>query len=84
MDEAAGRVTAGVTPYLVKWLDREIRFAPKAPSVCAAAQLTPPTGVDLPQASVLKNPHDPSSPVYIGVKPTVTTAPRVIHGEVKY
>jgi hypothetical protein len=40
--------------------------------------------VTLPTASVLKDTTDSSSDVYIGAKPVVTTAPRVIHGDVKY
>lgn len=83
-DVEAGRVTNGTTAYLVKWLDREIRFAKKAPASCAAAQLVAPTGVQLPTSAVLKSPSDPNSDVYVGVKPVVTSAPRVIHGEVKY
>jgi hypothetical protein len=38
----------------------------------------------LPTASDLKNPSDPNSSVYIGAKPAVTAAPRVIHGDVMY
>jgi hypothetical protein len=79
-----GRVTLGETTYLVKWLDREIRFANKDPSVCAAAGLTLPSGMVLPTAAELQNPSDPASALYIGAKPVVTAAPRVIHGEVKY
>jgi hypothetical protein len=81
-DAAVGRVTEGDTMYLVKWLDREIRFARKAPSACASLAL--PSDVTLPTAAGLKNPSDASSDIYIGAKPTVTDAPRVIHGEVKY
>jgi hypothetical protein len=81
-DATVGRVTAGDTTYLVKWLDREIRFARKAPEACAS--LTLPTNVTLPTAAELKNPSDPSTDIYIGTKPTVTDAPRVIQGEVKY
>jgi hypothetical protein len=79
-----GQVAAGGTNYLVKWLEREIRFAKKDLSVCAAAGLTVPDGVTLPTDADLKNPSDPASDIYIGAKPTVTDAPRVIHGDVKY
>jgi hypothetical protein len=72
------------TTYLVKWLEREIRFATKAPSVCTADQLTAPTNITLPTATQLKDPSDSSSDIYLGTKPTVTSAPRVIQGEVKY
>jgi hypothetical protein len=83
-DTASGRVTANGTTYLVKWLDREIRFARKNLSVCDGAGLTIPSGMTLPTANDLKNPSDPASDIYIGVRPVVTAAPRVIHGEVKY
>ena len=83
-DETLGRVSLDGTTYLVKWLDREIRFARKEISVCQTAGLTLPDGLTLPSASDLRNPSDPASPVYIGAKPEVTAAPRVIHGEVKY
>jgi hypothetical protein len=83
-DATTGQVSDGSKTYLVKWLDREIRFAQKPLSVCTAAGLTVPANVTLPAASDLKNPSDPSSDVYIGTIPTVTSAPRVIHGDVKY
>ncbi len=79
-----GVVSANGTTYLVKWLDREIRFARKNLAVCDAAGLTVPAGMVLPTAADLKNPSVPTSDIYIGVRPTVTGAPRVIHGEVKY
>jgi hypothetical protein len=81
-DAAVGRATEGDTTYLVKWLDREIRFAKKLPAVCASLAL--PSDVTLPTAAELRNPSDAASDVYIGTKPTVTDAPRVIQGEVKY
>lgn len=83
-DATNGRVTQGNNTYLVKWLDREIRFAKKDNSVCAAAGLDLPSGVTLPSSADLKDPTDASSDVYIGTKPTVTAAPRVIHGQVQY
>lgn len=82
MDETTGRVTSGSTTYLVKWLGREIRFAIKPAGDCASLAL--PDGVALPTAADMKNPADTQSPVYIGTKPVVTGAPRVIHGEVMY
>jgi len=72
------------TTYLVKWLNREIRFARKNASVCSGDGLTAPTNVVLPTQSQLKNPSDSSSDVYLGTQPTVTGAPRVIQGDVKY
>jgi hypothetical protein len=83
-DVTSGRVTANGTTYFVKWLDREIRFARKNLSVCNGAGLTIPSGLALPTSADLKNPSDPASDIYIGVRPSVSAAPRVIHGEVKY
>ncbi len=85
-DQTKGRVTSldGQTAYLAKWLDREIRFAQKPLLSCSAAGLTVPSNVVLPTQASLKDPSDSSSDVYIGAKPTVTAAPRVIHGDVKY
>ncbi|MES2354209.1 MAG: hypothetical protein V4568_07365 [Pseudomonadota bacterium] len=83
-DETTGLVTAGSTTYLVKWLDREIRFAKKATSVCTSASLTVPSGITLPTSASLKDPSNSSSDIYIGSKPAVTDAPRVIQGDVKY
>jgi hypothetical protein len=79
-----GRVSADGTIYLVKWLEREIRFARKNLSVCDGAGLAVSSGMVLPTAADLKNPSDAASDIYIGVRPSVTSAPRVIHGEVKY
>jgi hypothetical protein len=79
-----GVVTANGTTYLVKWLEREIRFARKNLAVCDGAGLTVPAGITLPTAADLKDPLDPASDIYTGTRPTVTAAPRVIQGEVKY
>lgn len=83
-DQTVGRVTSGGSTYLVKWLDREIRLAKKATSVCTAAGLSLPSGLSLPTSADLKDPSNAAADVYIGTKPVVTSAPRVIHGEVKY
>ncbi|HXC60349.1 MAG TPA: hypothetical protein VN645_13630 [Steroidobacteraceae bacterium] len=83
-DLSNGRVSSGGHSYLVKWLDREIRFAKKSLGTCSAAQLHAPVGVVLPTSALLKNPASPNSDVYVGVKPIVTSAVRVIHGEIKY
>jgi hypothetical protein len=83
-DVAIGSAQAGGQTYLVKWLDREIRFARKSLTVCDSAGLTVPSSVELPTAQDLKNPSDQASDVYIGVRPVLTAAPRVVHGEVKY
>jgi len=83
-DDVLGRVNNGSTTYLAKWLDREIRFARKDPSVCSANGVSLPSSLALPDASGLKDPSDPNSAIYIGEKPVVTTQPRVIDGEVKW
>jgi hypothetical protein len=83
-DTAVGKVAGESGNYLVKWLEREIRFARKDAGVCSAAGLTLPSGIVLPTAADLKDPSNASSDVYIGTKPTVTAAPRVIHGDVKF
>lgn len=72
------------TTYLAKWLQREIRFAVKDASVCANDQLQAPTNVQLPTSAGLKDPSSSSSDVFLGTEPTVTGAPRVIQGDVKY
>jgi len=76
--------TGGTTSYLVKWLEREIRFARKPLASCQADNLAAPTGVVLPTSAQLKNPSDTASDVFVGTQPTVTGAARVIQGEVKY
>ena len=84
VDEVLGRVQSGGTPLLAKWLDREIRFARKDVSVCTFAGVTLNVGVTLPTVADLQDPTDSASAIYIGDKPVVTDAPRVIHGDVKY
>jgi len=76
--------SSGTTTYLVKWLQREIRFAVKSSNVCSTANLVAPTNVQLPTAAMLKDPSSSSSDVFLGTRPTLTSAPRVIQGEVKY
>lgn len=84
---AGSQVTAGSNTYLVKWLDREIRFARKDPSdgvSCAGLTVPANGGISLPTAATLKDPSAPSSDIYIGTKPTLDAAPRVIQGTVEY
>ena len=83
-DQALGVVSGQNTNYLVKWLDREIRLAKKDTNVCSGAGLNLPSGLSLPTSAGLKDPSDPASSVYLGPKPSVTDAPRVIHGQVQY
>jgi hypothetical protein len=83
-----GVVTASVngvnTTYLVKWLQREIRLGMKATSVCTNDSLTAPSNVQLPTQASLTDPSSSNSPAYLGVEPSITSAPRVIQGVVKY
>ena len=72
------------TTYLVKWQQRQIRFANKGLGVCSNARLQVPTNIVLPTAAGLLDPSNSSSSVYLGAEPTVTAAPRVIQGVVEY
>jgi hypothetical protein len=79
-----GVVTTSTKTYLVKWLDREIRFAQKPVATCSSAGLST-SHATLPDPSGLQNPSDPASTVYNGIEPTpANTAPRVIQGDVMY
>jgi hypothetical protein len=84
----SNQVSDGTHTYLVKWLEREIRFARKdmnANSAFCAGLSTSNINVTLPTAAGLKDPSSSAqSDVYLGVKPVVTDSPRVIQGEVKY
>jgi hypothetical protein len=85
---AGASVTTSSSSYLVKWLEREIRFARKDtntdPTACAGLTL-PTNSITLPTAAVLQDPSDSSlTSTYIGTKPVLTSAPRVIQGDVKY
>lgn len=83
-DATIGRVTTESSTYLVKWLEREIRFARKSTTECDDAGLQITQGLVLPTSSDLKDPSNSSSDIYVGTRPTATGAPRVIQGEVKY
>jgi hypothetical protein len=72
------------TKYLAKWLQREIRFAVKEASVCSNDQLQVPVNAQLPAAAGLRDPSSSGSDIFLGAEPTVTGAPRVIQGDVKY
>ncbi len=79
-----GVVAAGGQTYLVKWLDREIRFAQKQVSTCSASGLTTSPAA-LPSSNGLQDPSSPSSAAYNGPQPVpANTAPRVIQGQVMY
>jgi hypothetical protein len=78
------RTSGGVTTqYLVKWLNRQILFARKPTTACTNDGLVT-SNAALPDQSGLQDPSSSSSAVYNGVEPTVTTAPRVIQGQVMY
>jgi hypothetical protein len=79
-----GVVSTSTQTYLVKWLDREIRFAQQPALTCSTAGLAA-AHATLPDSSGLQNPSDPASTVYNGVEPQpANAAPRVIQGEVMY
>lgn len=82
-NETEGYVTVagGTTRYLVKWLQRELRFAKVADSFCSAMTLG--TLTSLPATTGLTDPSSAASANYIGAKPAVTAAPKVIHGVVQ-
>ncbi len=82
-DTTQGVVRNGSTSYYVKWLDREMRFSQVGAGNCSALTL-PSSGLTLPDATGFQSPGESSSANYIGALPTVTAAPRVIAGEVKY
>ncbi len=78
-----GVVTDGQgASYYVKWLNREVRFSQVSSGLCSG--LTVGSLASLPDGSNLVNPSRASDPTYIGTKPEVTAAPRVIDGVVKY
>ncbi|MEZ5726961.1 MAG: hypothetical protein R3E48_02515 [Burkholderiaceae bacterium] len=70
------------TRYLVKWLGREVRFAQVPNAECAALNLGSITS--LPGDASMVDPSDPADAAYIGARPEVTAAPRVINGAQQY
>ena len=62
----------------------KIRFARNDLSVCTGAGVALSSDLTLPTVDGLADPSDPASPIYIGVKPLLTDAPRVIQGDVKF
>lgn len=68
--------------YYIKWLNREVRFSPAAGSNCTA--LTLGSLVGLPDVTTFRDPTETASPTYIGPKPIVTAAPRVVDGVTLY
>jgi hypothetical protein len=85
-DTTTGTVSAGGSTYYAKWLDRELRFRSVAGGQCSALPLPSQGSLPLPTAQDLHNPSDSTAAYYIGARPVIDagTAPRVIHGEVKF
>lgn len=78
-------ITRNGHTYLVKWLEREIRFARQDAAQCAALSLPANGDITLPTAQDINDPSDSSDSVhYIGTKPDIDAAPRVIQGDVMY
>lgn len=77
-------VTRGDTEYLVKWLDREMRFARKELSACSDLEAPGEEDVSLPTVADFNDPSDADGANYIGEKPELEDAPRVIHGVIMY
>jgi hypothetical protein len=78
-------ITRNGHTYLVKWLEREIRFARQDAAQCAALSLPANGDITLPTAADINDPSDSSDSVhYIGTKPDIDAAPRVIQGDVMY
>jgi hypothetical protein len=71
------------TTYLVKWLNRQILLAQKPAVTCTNDGLSI-SSATLPDASGLQDPSSSASSVYNGAEPNVTSAPRVIQGQVMY
>lgn len=72
-------LTIGSTAALIKYLDRELRLA-ESPGNCSSLALPAPSG--LPTGG-LTDPSNSGDANYIGTKPTVTAAPKVLHGVVQ-
>jgi len=73
------QLTIGSQTALVKYLDRELRLGEDV-AACGGMNLTPAT---LPTGAGLHDPSNSADAYYIGTKPTVTAAPKVIHGVVQ-
>ncbi len=73
-------MTLGSTPLIVKALDEELRL--KSVS-CAGTGLSAPSHMSVPTSAGLHDPSNSSDVNYIGTQPTVTGAPKVIHGVVQ-
>jgi hypothetical protein len=65
---------------IIKALDEELRLKSVNMAQCSTANLNLPTGLTVPTAAGLHDPSNSSDADYIGTVPTVTGAPKVIHG----
>jgi hypothetical protein len=72
-------MTLGSTPLIVKALDEELRLKSVNMSNCTGAGLTL-SAMTTPTSVGLHNPSNSADADYIGTQPTVTDAPKVIHG----
>lgn len=86
-DATSGVVTAGSNTYYAKWLNREVRFRRETgmlPAACSALATQLGSLASLPPLSEPANPASSSDARFIGPKPSVTGAPRVVHGVTMY
>ncbi|HEY8101060.1 MAG TPA: hypothetical protein VIF82_09910 [Burkholderiaceae bacterium] len=75
-------MTLGSTPLIVKALDEELRLKSVLLSQCTSANLTL-SSQTVPTSAGLHDPSNSSDADYIGTQPTVSGAPKVIHGVVQ-
>ncbi len=82
-DAATMTLTSGstTTPLIVKALDTEVRLAKVNCGLTALP--SPTTAATLPSTTAVHNPSSQADSDYIGTKPTVTSAPKVIDGVVQ-
>jgi hypothetical protein len=80
-DGATMTLPSSGTPLVVKSLNAELRLNKVDCSMTSLAQ--PSTPLPLPSASGVHDPSLSTDADYIGVEPTVTTAPKVIDGVVQ-
>lgn len=74
-------MTLGSQSLLVKALDAEMRLSKVN---CASTSLAQPTTTAiLPTTADLHDPSNPADSTYVGTKPTITDAPKVIHGVIQ-
>lgn len=75
-------MTLGSTPLIIKALDEELRLKSVALGQCTGVGLNL-SSQTVPTSAGLHDPSNSSDANYIGVQPTVTGAPKVIHGVVQ-